>query len=110
MKQPTDSKCRMCSKAEEHIKYIVVGCTTFAPFEYTNRHNKLAAYIHQTICECTWLQVTDICCERIPERVINGNGAIIIWDILVITDQTILANRPDIVLRDKTGKTCLLKI
>jgi hypothetical protein len=33
MKQPNDSKCRICHKAEEHIKYIVVGCTTLGPFE-----------------------------------------------------------------------------
>jgi len=45
MKQPTDSKCRMCCKAE-HIKHIVLGCKTLAPSEYTNRHNKVAGYIH----------------------------------------------------------------
>jgi hypothetical protein len=31
MEQPTDSKCRMCYKAEEHIKHIVILCTTLAP-------------------------------------------------------------------------------
>jgi len=35
MKQPTDSKCRMCYKAEEHIKHIAMGCTTLGPSEYT---------------------------------------------------------------------------
>jgi hypothetical protein len=30
------------------------------------------------------------------------------WDILVITDQTIPANRPDILLHDRIEKTCLL--
>jgi hypothetical protein len=39
---PIDSKCRMCYKAEEHIKDIVAGCTTLAPSEYTNRHKKVA--------------------------------------------------------------------
>jgi hypothetical protein len=47
------------------------------------------------------LQVTDKYYEHMPERVINVNGITIIWDILIITDQTILANRPDIVLHDK---------
>jgi len=46
MKQPTESKCRMCCKAEEHIKHGVAACTTLAPSEYTNRHNKVAGYIH----------------------------------------------------------------
>jgi hypothetical protein len=30
------------------------------------------------------------------------------WDIPVITDRKILANRPDVVLHDKTENTCLL--
>jgi len=28
----------MCCKSEEHMKYIVVGCTTLAPSEFSNRH------------------------------------------------------------------------
>jgi len=39
----------MCYKAEEHIKHIVVGCTTLMPSEYTNRHSMVAGYIHWTI-------------------------------------------------------------
>ena len=70
----------MCPKAEKHIKHFVAGCTTFAPFEYTDRHNKLAAYIHQTIREHTQLQI------HIPEMVINVNGTTVMWDILVTTD------------------------
>jgi len=46
MKQPIESKCRMCCKAEEHSKHIVAGCSTLAPSEYTNGHNKVAGYIH----------------------------------------------------------------
>ena len=42
---------------------------------------------------------------NIPERVINGNGTTIMWDVSVITDQTILANRPHIVLHNKEVKT-----
>ena len=30
------------------------------------------------------------------------------WDVPVITDQTILTNQPNIVLHDKKEKTCLL--
>jgi len=49
MKQPTDSKYRMCYKAEEHTKQIVAGCTTRALSEYSDRHNKVAGYIQCTI-------------------------------------------------------------
>ena len=89
MKQPTDSKCRMCYKAEEHIKHIVAGCTTLAPSEYTNRHNKVAGYIHRTICKDMGLQVTGRHCEHVPERVINVIGTTIVWHVPVIAVRTV---------------------
>jgi len=47
------------------------------------------------------IQITDKYYEHTPESVINANGTTIMWDVPVITDQTILANRPDRVLHDK---------
>jgi hypothetical protein len=58
----------MCYKAEEHIKHIVAGCTTLAPSKYTNRHNRLAGYIHWTICKHMGSRVTDRYYEHIPEK------------------------------------------
>jgi hypothetical protein len=63
----TNSKCRMCCNAE-HIKHTVAGCTTLAPSEYTNRHNRVAGYIHWMICKHMGLQVTDRYYEHIPEK------------------------------------------
>ena len=55
------------------------------------------------------LQVTDRYYERISERVIDVNGTIIVWDVPVITDRTILVSRPDAALHDtEKDKTCLL--
>jgi hypothetical protein len=34
MKQPVDSRRRMCYNAEQHIEHTVAGCTTFAPSAY----------------------------------------------------------------------------
>jgi len=59
MKQPNNSKSRMRYKAEQHIKHTVVGWTTLVPSEYTNRHNKVAGYIHWTICKLMRLKVTE---------------------------------------------------
>jgi len=60
------------------------------------------------VCKRVGLQVTDRYCEHIPDRVINVNCTTGMWDVPVITDRTVPANRPDTVLRDKTEKTCLL--
>ena len=75
----------MCCKAEEHIKRIVVECTTLAPSEYANRHYKVAGYIHWMIHKWMGLQVTDRYYEHIPERVISVDTTIM-WDVLVITE------------------------
>jgi len=107
LKQPVDRKCRMCCKSEEHVKHIVAGCTTLAPSEYTSRLNKMAGYIHWTVGKHMELQVTDYY-KHVTERVINVSGITIIWDLLVITDQIIPANRPDKVPHDKKEKICLL--
>jgi hypothetical protein len=39
--------------------------------------------------------------NNLPERVTNVKGTTMMWDVLVIIDRTILANRPDVVLLDK---------
>jgi hypothetical protein len=51
--------------------------------------------------------VTEKYYECIPEKVINVNSTTIMWKP-VLTDQTILANRPDVLLQDTKQKTCLL--
>jgi len=108
MKQPIDSKCRMHCNAGEHKKHIVAGCVTFAPSKYTNKQSKVAGYIHWKVCKHMGLQVTGTYCEHMPEKVINVNGTIVMWDVPVITDQAVLANQPSTVLHDKKEKTCLL--
>jgi len=80
----------MCYKAEEHIKHIVMGCTTLAPSEYNNRHKSVSGYIHRMISKCMGLQVTDKYYERVPERVINVSSTTVMWNILFITVRTML--------------------
>jgi hypothetical protein len=80
----------MCYKAEEPITHMVAGCTTVAPSDYSER---------------VGLQVTDKYCEHIPGIVINVNGTTVMWDVPVITDQTIVANQPHIVLHNREVKT-----
>jgi hypothetical protein len=85
--QPTDSNCRMRCRAEEHIKHIVVGCTTLALSEYINRHDKVPGYNHWTTYKHRVLQVTDNCYEHVPEMVINVDGTTIVCDVPVIRDR-----------------------
>ena len=46
------------------------------------------------------IKVTDRYYEHIPETVINVSGTTGVWDVPITTDQTVLAKRPDTVLRE----------
>ena len=85
----------MCCKAE-HKKHNVAGCTTFAPSEYTNRHTKVAGYIHWKVCELMGLQVTDRLLWTYTWKGHKCHSTTVMWDVPVITDQTILTNQPNI--------------
>jgi len=93
----------MCYKAKEHIKHTAVGCTTLTPSEHTSKYNKVVGYIYWMICQHMGLQVTNKYYEHIPETGINIHSTTIMWDVSVITDQTILPNQSE-----KKQKTCLL--
>lgn len=108
LKLQIDSKCRMCNEAEETISHILSGCTTIAASEYTNRHNKVASYIHWTICKDLGIEVPDKWYMHVPQPVINTQHCTIMWDYGIQTDRTIRANRPDIVFHNREAKTCLL--
>ena len=53
------------------------------------------------MCKQAGLQVTDVYYEHVPERVINVKGTTITWGVPVFTDETVLANRPGVVLHGK---------
>ena len=76
----------MCYKAEEHIKHIVMGCTTLVSSQYTNITNMVTGYIHWMTCKHMEIQITDKYYKHIPGSVINANGTTIMWDVPVITD------------------------
>ena len=46
--------------------------------------------------------------EHQPETVTENEKVTILWDMQVHTDKTIKANKPDIIIKDKQEKTCML--
>jgi len=106
MIQPTESKHRICYKAEQHIKHIVTRCPILPPSECTNGHSNVAGYTNRTVCKHVGLQGTDRYYGHVPERFINVNSTTIMWDMLVITQRTVLTNQPDRVLHDKRRLAC----
>lgn len=108
LKQNVDGKCRLCHQQEEHISHIVSGCSVLAATEYSYRHNRITSYLHWSISRELNIQVHDNWYEHQPEKVIENDDFSIMYDMAVITDRKISANRPDIIYHNKREKHCLL--
>ena len=108
LKDGTNPLCRLCNKFEESVDHIVSGCPELAKSEYIHRHNKAAAYIHWHICQHYNIKTKDKWYEHEPETVSENDNITILWDMSIHTDREIKANRPDIIIKDKVEKTCML--
>ena len=64
--------------------------------------------MHWTICKEFSIEVKERWYEHEPKTLTENDSVTILWDMPIHTDRTIAANRPDIVLKNKKDKTCLL--
>jgi hypothetical protein len=100
--------CRFCGQFQETIDHLVSGCPTLAKSDYILRHNRVAQYIHWCVCNYYNLDSADKWYEHQTPPVVENADVSILWDFGIHTDRTIVANRPDIVIRDKKKRTALL--
>ena len=108
IKDGTNPLCRLCNKYDESIDHILAGCPELAKTEYIKRHNNAAAYMHWKILQYYNIKTADKWCEHQPETVTENETVTILWDMQVHTDRTIKANKPDIIIKNKKEKTCML--
>lgn len=106
----TDSDyCRMCKSTSETIQHITAGCPSLAPTEYLNRHNLTAKILHKHLLQRHNIKtIEEPYYKYVPEAVNENQLYKIYWDRGIITDKTIINNRPDIVVIDKLKKTVTL--
>ena len=64
--------------------------------------------MHWAICKEFGIEVKKQWYEHEPKTVTWNDSVTILWDMPIHTDRTIAANRPDIVLKNKKDKICLL--
>ena len=104
----TDPMCRICGQYQETIDNIVAGCPELAKTEYLHRHDKTASYLHWNTCKELNINVEETWYEHEPQKVTERDNITILWDMPIETDREIKANRPDIVIKEKQEKSCLL--
>ncbi|KAI5750850.1 hypothetical protein M8J77_001785 [Diaphorina citri] len=108
LKLNNDDKCRLCKTQPETITHVISGCQQLAKHEYTNRHNRVCIYVHYQICKHFKFPVSEKWYQHNPDPVMSNDDVVVLYDQSIQTDRTILSNRPDIVIKEKKKKECLL--
>lgn len=106
-----DDRCRMCGKRPETIQHLTSACEKLAQTEYLQRHNRVAAIVHQQISQNLNLITHSNPCPYYkyePAPVLESARFTLYYDRSILTDRAIPNNRPDIILRDKQLKKVYL--
>jgi hypothetical protein len=106
LKQPNiDELCRRCGKKSETIHRITAVCEQLAPTEYVKRHDGLVKAIHQKLAEAADLiEDKSPYYKYTPASVMENDNFKLYWNRSILTDKTILFNRPDITFMNKKLK------
>ena len=99
---------RLCAEKEETVDHIISACPTIVNTEYLQRHDRVAKFIHWTLCKNFNLPYTEKWYEHIPQPVTESTEVTILWGFTVHTDRKIDANRPDIIIKDHREKPCIM--
>lgn len=107
-----DDLCRRCRQQSETIQHITGACQMLAATEYLTRHNQVAKIVHQGLARRHGLKEEEVpYYQYVPSAVLENNTHRLYWDRSVLTDRTIVHNRPDIILIDKVRKeACLIDV
>ena len=76
--------------------------------EYLMRHDKVCTHLHYSICKALCFETTDKWYTHMPKPVCEKGDVTVLWNQAVHTDREVTANRPDIIIKNKKGKTSTL--
>jgi hypothetical protein len=108
LKQDIESTCCLCKQYEETIDQLISGCLTLAKNEYVIRHDKVCTLLHYSICKKLGIETAEDWYSHIPKPVTEHEDLTVLWNQWIQTDREVLANRSDIIIKNKKDKTCLL--
>ena len=103
-KSQKDMLCRLCKKADESIDHV--GCSKLAQKKYKRRHDNLGKIVHWKLARKCNFEAGDEWYEYEPESVSENVDYKIFWDFSIQNDRVIEAQKTDLVVVDKKGRTC----
>ena len=95
-------KCCELRKVEIIIIIITAACEQLAPTENVKIHDGLANIIHQKLAEAAELiEGKSPYYKYTPANVLENENFKLYWNRSILTDKTILFNRPDLTFMNK---------
>ena len=96
----------MCRDKNETVSHIVSGCSKLAHKEYKKRHDNVAKTIHWDLAGKCGFHRNDKRYNHVPDSVLENKNYKIPWDFSIWTEHNIEARGSDLVLADKSKKSC----
>ena len=101
----TDTKCRLCWKADEGIKHWLSSCEFLAGIEYLKRHDQVLRVLYGEVLKKFGFVEKSTPWYNIPvEAVKENNRAVVAWNKRIITHTRVHHRWPDIKIEDKERK------
>jgi hypothetical protein len=108
LKEEIESRCRQCKEYEETIDHLTSGFPILAKNEYVIRHDKVYTRLHYSICKTLGIETTENWYSHISKSVCQHEDITVLGNQGIQTDREVLANRSDIIIKNKKDKICLL--
>ncbi|CAK1581434.1 unnamed protein product [Parnassius mnemosyne] len=90
-------------------RHIISGCSQLSNGDYLHRHNQVARIIHQQLAIKFGFTQQDVPYYKYePKPVLENRSVTLYWDRSIITDRFIVANKPDIVVIDRTARKAII--
>jgi acyl transferase domain-containing protein len=77
---------------------------TLAKNEYITRHDKVCTHLHYSICKKSGIETAENWYSHIRKPVTEHEDVTVLWNQGIQTDREVLANRPDIIIKNKKTK------
>jgi hypothetical protein len=70
--------------------------------------DRVCTHLHYSICKTLGIETTENWYSHIPKPVCQHENITVLWNQGVQTDREVLANRPNIIIKNMKDKICLL--
>jgi hypothetical protein len=104
LKEGTDIECRLCKQQEETTEHPVSGCYILAKNEYLMRHDKVSAHLHLQQKSDTHTHTH----THKSKPVSRQEDVTELRNHEEHRDRKHTVNRPDIIIKNRKEKTCIL--